>query len=163
MLKARPSFPSAVYEKNKPPVESDGGDRVADIMARYYTRMEEIFKTEVTGQNELADGQTVDNSHECGIISGSIAGAGRLNSVTAPLDTPRLDMREYMNNIKKSRRKVKQISNVINKFDDNMKELENEGQLLITVRENLDNLGLNFWDWLLDGDLQAISKPASSN
>jgi hypothetical protein len=163
MLKAQPSYPTSIYADKGHVVEHSRRDKVADVMSRYYTRLDEIFHTGVTEQSKPARSQPTDFSYQCGATSGAITGAGRSNTMAIPFNTAKLDFLEYMNSIKQSRRKVEQISTIFSKFDDNMKQLENEGQLLNAVRENLGNLGLNFWDWLKDGKYQAIIKPVPSS
>jgi hypothetical protein len=135
MLKARSSFPSVIYEENRFPGESLQKGRIANVMARYFARIDALYQTETMRRSEFTGSQT---------------------------DAARPDAQEYTNIISESRLKVKKISAAFNKFDNDMKKLQDHEQLVSTVRKNLDSLGRNFWDWLLHNP-DGINESASSN
>lgn len=125
MLKARSSFPTVIYENDEGQHDPPGRvGRVADIMARYYTKIEEIIQAEIKKQNEMAGIRPADN--------------------TQP-STGETNIQESIDIIRQSRQKVKQISNDFNRTDDDMKKLEREGQILSIVRKNLHTISRKYF------------------
>jgi NAD-dependent SIR2 family protein deacetylase len=124
MLKATTSFPSVIYENDERPNPPGRAGRVAEIMAKYYARIEEIIQAEIKKQNEMAGKQPADNAHQ---------------------SAEKTDIQESINIIRQSRQKVKQISSDFNRTDDDMKKLEREGQILRIVRKNLDTISHKYF------------------
>lgn len=154
-MKARASFPPTIYENSNVTENShescgepEHRDKVADIMARYYTRIDEIFRTEPSSDGRPRGGRPADDSLE-GIEKSALA------------DTTRPPAREHMDIINESRLKVNRISTIFSKIDDEVRKLETDGRLLSAVRENLDGLGRDFWDWLPHEEIREID-PALS-
>jgi hypothetical protein len=152
MLKARSSFPSVIYNNDCIAEKTMHSDRVADIMARYYKRIDEIFQADALKRRVPDDGEA-GNSPE---------GEEHPETINSPsssalTDTALPDAQKYLNVIEKSKRKLKKISTSFSLLDEDMKKLEDDGHLLSTVRENLDNLGRNFWECL------SVNKPVSTD
>jgi hypothetical protein len=125
MLKARTSFPTVVYENDEGHHDPPGRvGRIADIMAKYYARIEEIVQAEIKKQNEMAGLRPADNTHQ---------------------SAEETDIQGSMDIIRQSRQKVKQISNDFIRTDDDMKKLEREGQILSIVRKNLDSISRKYF------------------
>ena len=125
MLKAGTSFPSSVYEndegRDEQPVRIS---RIAEIMAKYYVKREEIIQAEIKKQNEMAGMRPIDNAQ--------------------PI-TGEQDIQESLDIIRQSRLKVKQISNDFCRTDDDMKKLEREAQILSIVRQNLNTISRKYF------------------
>ena len=146
MLKARTSFPSVIYENNEYYDEPGQNGRVADIMARYYTKIGKIVQAEIMKQNELANTQPPDNSYQNTEQSVQTDSPEQRDNTSSVPDSTQPDITESLDIIKKSKQKVKLIDTAFNRTDDDMKKLEREGQILSMVRRNLDNMTRKFWD-----------------
>jgi hypothetical protein len=152
MLKARSSFPSVIYNNDYSTDKTVHSDKVTDIMARYYKRIDEIFQADALKQRVPDEGEAGNSSE----------GEGHPDTINSPAssgltDTALPDTQKYLNVIEKSKRKLNKISTSFSLLDEDMKKLEDDGHLLSTVRENLDNLGRNFWEYL------NVNKPVSTD
>ena len=125
MLKAGTSFPSVVYKNDQGQPEPAGSaGRIAEIMAKYYVKIDKIIQAEIKKQNEMAGIRPGDNSRP---------------SMGEP------NIQESLDIIRQSRQKVKQISNDFCRTDDDMKKLEREGQILSIVRQNLHTISRKYF------------------
>lgn len=141
MLKARASYPTAIYDRNNGSEAPEAEEKVSDIMARYYTKIDEIFQVEAVKQRAAAGEKPVESAER----------QEPRNCDGAPEALPAVpDASEYPDLMGKYRQKIDKISTAFSRLDADMKKLEDDGQLLSTVRENLQDLGRNFWDGLLE-------------
>lgn len=152
MLRARSSFPTVIYDNyednsvdnNERHEELSPSDRVAKIMAKYYTKIDEITQADIKKHEGLAKKQAKTNTSESRELLNPVDNKGQMNNEPGIPGQEKPDMKRlYI--IQESRQKVKQISNSFNRTDDDMKKLEREGQILSIVRKNLDTISRKYF------------------
>lgn len=159
MLKARNNFPTVIYDNNisnsasntvdnnEEYKEPGRSDRVAKIMARYYTKIDEITQADIAKHEGLAKKQTEANTWENTEQLNYIDSQEQMNTESCNPNKEQPDMQKRLDIIHESRQKVKQISNSFIRTDDDMKKLEREGQILSIVRKNLDTMARKYWGY----------------
>lgn len=155
MLKAGSSFPTVIYENNADDTisadnterheEPRRSDRVSKIMAKYYTKIDEITRADIAKHEELARKQARTNVSENRGQLYPTDSQGQMNNESGTSGKENSDMQKRLYIIQESRQKVKQISNSFVRTDDDMKKLEREGQILSIVRQNLDTISRKYF------------------
>ena len=152
MVKASTSFPSVIYDNNENNSVDNNerheqlspSDRVAKIMAKYYTKIDEITQADIEKHEDFAKKQAKINTSESRELLNLTDIQGQMNTEPDIPDQEKPDMKRlYI--IQESRQKVKQISNAFNRTDDDMKKLEREGQILSIVRKNLNIISRKYF------------------
>ena len=118
-------------------------------MARYYARIGKIARPETLEVLELSEKQSQDDIYQCDNMSVNTGTQNQPESIDFLLERKRVADNENLENINRSRLKVKQTNTVLKELGREMKRLEVGGDFLRTVRNNLDEMDRNFWDWLL--------------
>ena len=148
MVKAGPSFQSIHYGNNGDSVGCLRHDKVADIMARYYARFDKNTRTAAFDAEKLSEKQPHNSSYQRDFIPVETGTQNQPESVGVLLEKKRQADSLNLENIGRSRLKMEQTNNILENLGSEMKRLEVEGDFLRTVRNNLDEMDRNFWDWL---------------
>lgn len=162
MPRARASFPT-ITANGSAHKGTGNNDRVADIMADYYTKIDRIFQADVTSTLQATEGKAteypIETSKEYDYPDSQRQSkpADRNHGEEYSSDEKNLEV------ILETRLKMEQICVVISHLDDDMKKLEDDGELLVAVRKNLNDLGRNFWDWLLEKQGDEKAEAVTSN